>query len=118
MSFAPKDFYLLASVLHQEANNDSLESKRRTVISRSYYSAFLGARDCSPVNTRSDRVHQDVIDYYFSKSNKLVVANWLKTLRTMRNKADYDLTTPCTAKASGKSLKNASFVLKNLGLIP
>lgn len=118
MPFAPEDFYQLASVLHKEANIDSLESKRRTVVSRSYYSAFLGARDLSKVNTKSKTVHQDVIDYYFGKKNHLVVANWLKTLRDMRNKADYELGIPCTAWTSGKSLKDASSVLKHLNIIP
>jgi len=118
MSFAPENFYHLASDLYNEARINSCEAKQRTVVSRSYYGAFLAARDASTVSAGSANVHQDVINYYFNVGGKAAVANWLKSLRRMRNDADYDLITPCTANNSGQSLKNSLSILKNLGVLP
>jgi uncharacterized protein (UPF0332 family) len=80
------------------------EAKLRCAISRAYYGAFRKARnhlrdkDGQPPSLleRSGKTHQIVIDL-FNQSNDLdrqLVGQFLKDLRSARNKADYDDTVP------------------------
>ena len=80
------------------------EAKLRCAISRAYYGAFRKARnhlrdnDGQPPSLleRSGKTHQIVIDL-FNQSNDLdrqLIGQFLKDLRSARNKADYDDTVP------------------------
>src|SRR6266699_1738747 len=79
------------------------EAKLRCAISRAYYGAFRKARnhlrdkDHQPPNALlQGNTHQNVINLFNISSdvNRLMIAQFLKDLRSARNKADYDDTVP------------------------
>jgi uncharacterized protein (UPF0332 family) len=79
------------------------EAKLRCSISRAYYAAFRKARnhlrdkDSQPLKVLlQGNTHQNVINL-FNKSNDIdrqLIAQFLRDLRSARNKADYDDTVP------------------------
>ncbi|HZU67626.1 MAG TPA: hypothetical protein VFA09_10145 [Ktedonobacteraceae bacterium] len=79
------------------------EAKLRCAISRAYYAAFRMARnhlrdkDGLPLNVLlQGNTHQNVINH-FNRSSDLdrqMIAQFLRDLRSARNKADYDDTVP------------------------
>ena len=89
---------------HRERERSLEEAKLRCAISRAYYGAFRTVRnhlcdkDGQPANLleRSGRTHQMVINL-FNQSNdfdRQLIGQFLKDLRSARNKADYDDTIP------------------------
>lgn len=116
MNFDPVSFYLLAGALHCSKELDSTldEAKYRTSISKSYYAAFLKAREGSSVTTRSESVHKQVIDFYKGK-RKESLSNRLDSLRIMRGNADYDMDCKITGRESGNALSLSRKILEELG---
>jgi uncharacterized protein (UPF0332 family) len=90
-------------MLHKARERSLDEAKLRCAISRAYYGAFRKARnhlrdkDHQPPNAfLQGNTHQNVINLFNRGSdvNRLMIAQFLKDLRSARNKADYDDTVP------------------------
>lgn len=70
MAFKPVDYYHLAGWLYQQTIPQS-EALARAVISKSYYGAFLEARDKVGITDKSAGVHKKVHDHYFKSGTLL-----------------------------------------------
>ena len=87
----PFDFYSLAKSLNENLGNKNdplYQATLRSCISRAYYSSYLSARDVSELKPQGKKTHADVI-YYYSSDTRL--HNYLKDLKALRQKADYDI---------------------------
>jgi uncharacterized protein (UPF0332 family) len=115
MAFEPVDYYHLASWLYTQQNPHD-EARARTVVSKSYYGAFLEARNKAGITDKSSGVHRKVYDHY-STAGKLALANRLDESRVKRNDADYDTTLTVTSMDSGKALSRAKKILQELGVV-
>jgi uncharacterized protein (UPF0332 family) len=102
------------------------EAKLRCAISRAYYGAFRKARnhlrdvDHQPPNVLlQGNTHQNVINLFNQSSdvNRLLIAQFLKDLRSARNKADYDDTVPHLAGLTMTALLQSEQVLDLLKTI-
>ena len=95
------------------------ESAFRTVIGRSYYSAFLSARNKANINSAVKDGHKAVVSFYQSKNDLLLVGigNRLDTMRVTRANADYDCDLAVTKREAGKSLKLCEDILGRLGVL-
>jgi uncharacterized protein (UPF0332 family) len=114
MAFEPVDYYYLAGWLYkQQVQYD--EARARAVVSKSYYGAFLAARNKAGITDKSPSVHSKVHDYY-AKAGKLALAKRLDESRVKRNDADYDITKSMTSMDSGKALARAKKILEELGV--
>ena len=115
MAFNPVEYYYLASWLfNQHGIND--EARTRAVISKSYYGAFLEARDKAGITDKSGDVHQKVYRHY-SEIGKIALANRLDTLRVKRNEADYNTILTKTSRDSGNALALSKKILGDLGVV-
>ncbi|MFT6031149.1 MAG: hypothetical protein ACI8O8_002899 [Oleiphilaceae bacterium] len=65
------------------------EIEIRNIINRSYYGAFLTARDKAGIDNRSASVHGEVIEFFFKPANNSRIANNLIALKKCRHQADY-----------------------------
>jgi len=92
LPYEPREFYNLAELLIDDTKYDE-ESRGRTSIGRSYYAAFLFAREkLQGLGERfsSDyRVHEEVITTLGERNH--VAGSQLNTLREHRNSADYSM---------------------------
>lgn len=114
MAFKPVDYYYLAGWLYKQQNQYD-EARARAVISKSYYGAFLEARNKAGITDKSPGVHSKVHDHYV-KAGKLALANRLDESRVRRNDADYDVAKSITSMDSGKALARAKKILEELGV--
>jgi len=114
MAFKPVDYYYLAGWLYKQQNPHS-EALARTVISKSYYGAFLEARDKAGITDKSPGVHKKVHEHYFN-AGQIALANRLDESRIKRNDADYDTMLTVTSMDSGKALARAGKILQELGV--
>jgi uncharacterized protein (UPF0332 family) len=102
----PEAFLVLAKRLVQEDE----EAARRTAISRAYYAAFHKGREMLGslgfTFSRGPDAHKHVVLYLQQSGNGKVVAagQKLESLRSIRNKADYDLQTPHVAARQNAEL--------------
>lgn len=115
MAFNPVDYYQLAAWLYAQQNPHD-EARARAIISKSYYGAFLEARNRAGITDKSPRVHEKVHDHYF-KAGRLALANRLDESRVKRNDADYDTAITITSLDSGNALKRAKKILQELGVV-
>ena len=112
-NFNPVEFYQFASELF---NQHSSEAAYRTIIGRSYYAAYLCAKDYSKVSNASGSVHREVIKY-FQVRNKQVY-NQMNDLKDLRSKADYKLTETIQKREASESLRLAKKILSTLNYLP
>lgn len=87
-SFSPEDFYRLAGDLYNDLEVNDAEAIKRTIVGRSYYAAFLAARNASGILSTSKSVHNMVVDYW-KRHGKISVSNRLQELKAKREDADY-----------------------------
>lgn len=114
MAFNPVDYYYLASWLYTQRVHLNLgESPVRAVVSKSYYGAFLEARNKAGIKSKSHTVHRDVINHYH-KLRKSSLANRLDSMRECRNNSDYDTSMTITSRDAGIALATAKKVLDDL----
>lgn len=114
MAFKPVDYYHLAGWLYTQTIPQN-EALTRAVISKSYYGAFLEARNKAGITDKTGTVHKKVHDYYFNIGSHSL-ANQLDVSRIQRNDADYDTAVTITSMDSGKALKRAKKILQELGV--
>jgi len=100
----PEDFLILAKELHSKGNEAAL----RSATSRAYYAAFHKGREVlTSMNFKIVKAtaHKDICRYLQYSGDREVIAAGLKldSLRTMRNKADYDLDIQHVATRSNTS---------------
>ncbi len=111
----PVEFYQFAGQLYAN-NKEHPELENRIIIGRAYYAAFLCARAYSQINSSNANVHGQVISY-FEKRNEFV-GNLLKTLKNLRQKADYRPELTLTRREAAKALKLAKNILEELNFLP
>jgi uncharacterized protein (UPF0332 family) len=115
MAFDPVEFFQLAEEIY--ANNTS-QAAKRAVIGRSYYAAFLTARNKAGIPSKTQDGHLRVIQYYQSKdAASAVVGNQLNDLRKMRTDADYDCEMEILSRHAGSCLSQSRSILKALGCV-
>ncbi|WP_449463041.1 hypothetical protein PQ610_02080 [Tardisphaera miroshnichenkoae] len=122
MVFDPLDFLRLADQMIGESNKNPAEACNRTIISRSYYSAFLAAREKMLKNDPSlksrlihtSNAHGNLISELdkLSQSPKagpdiLTLKIELDTLRRKRNLADYELAANVDEELARKCVETA-----------
>lgn len=104
MSFDWSEYLTLAQELASQSTGSSIqEARSRSAVSRAYYAAFRQARNYlrdregkSHVELTQGNTHQNVIIlfeelYHKSKNSKYrMIARFLRDLRSMRNKTDYN----------------------------
>lgn len=123
MSFDWSDYLVLARELaHQTIQPTQQEARLRSAISRSYYAAFIKARNHlrdkeGLVAPASANPHQYVINQFL---NSRIAARhrigWdLVYLRRERNKADYEDSYPDLVSNMSDVLKRSRRVLSRLG---
>lgn len=116
MAFSPASFYTLADELRLKATADG--PHLRTLISRAYYGALIEARDAKRVNTTGGGGHQKVIDSYKGPQGNQLVADSLRTLRSLREKADYEPATALKSADGQIALSSCRRVLQALNKLP
>ncbi len=113
--FAPVDFFYLARELHYSPIKP-LDASYRSCVNRAYYAAFLAAREKAKIKNDDRSVHQKVIEYYTNKK-ETTLANRLKTLRALRQDADYELSNNITDRETASALRYANLILASLNII-
>jgi uncharacterized protein (UPF0332 family) len=113
VNFNPVEFYQLASILYE---NNSEEVIYRTIVSRSYYSAFLCARESAGIKSNENDGHKKVIDYF--KSRNKTISNQLQSLKNLRHDADYELNNSIKKRDAQESLRLARSILTTLNHLP
>ncbi|MCA8837541.1 MAG: hypothetical protein K8963_06795 [Proteobacteria bacterium] len=86
--------------------NPANEVPFRTIINRSYYGAFLIARDFAGIKGNHN-VHTRVIYYYESNKHSAISAQ-LRNLKLLRQTADYNLSSDINRKLAKASYSLAS----------
>jgi uncharacterized protein (UPF0332 family) len=103
-----KDFLALAEALVKTTSSEP--SKLRTATSRAYYAAYnvcvKALLDLGFRNLKSSNGHENVIRYLSnSKDDELQkMSGYLASLRSQRNKADYDLNDATAEKENNVTL--------------
>lgn len=114
--FNPVEFFGLAEHLHSNCGTINTEAASiRGSIGRAYYSAFLVARNKAGITAKDD-VHAKVISHYMGNTGTTAVAARLKSLRALRQDADYEMGAICTTRQSGQALNYARAILKDFGI--
>lgn len=95
-NFNPEDFLNLARVLLADTDPNLENARYRSSISRAYYAAFLKAREkCAERGGyrygNSPDVHREVIEDVKGILGDRTSGDFLRSLRELRTKADYDL---------------------------
>ncbi len=121
MSFNWSEYLGLAQQLAGKAKiSATQESRLRSAISRSYYAAFIQARnylrDEEGIVIPNKNTHQYVINQFNNSSelNRKKIAQQLKRLRDYRNQADYDDTFQDLPVITKRSLKLAAQIIGKL----
>jgi uncharacterized protein (UPF0332 family) len=107
--FSPVDFYHLASQLYKENQSEAIY---RTIVNRSYYAAFLSAKEYAKITSSSGSIHRITLEY-FAKRNRTVFKN-LSDLKDLRNKADYQPHNKLQKHEAAQSLRLAKKILIHL----
>jgi uncharacterized protein (UPF0332 family) len=94
-------------------DNISDEAIFRSIINRSYYGAFLSARNNAGIKKESGSVHHDVICHYENKG-LTNISNRLQNLRRQREIADYHTNVKVSIQDARSSLKNATLIIDAL----
>lgn len=116
-TFSPSSFYALAHLLSLQSKGD--DAQLRTSISRAYYSAFIEARDAKGLSSRGATGHKEVISRYKNgDAREQSIADHLKSLKWLREVADYEPTTPCKTVYGTDAISHSAKVLKALGIAP
>lgn len=99
---------------------DTDEASIRTSVSRAYYGAFLEARDAKGLSSVGRDGHKVVITAYVNTGHPAdrVISASLRTLKQLREKADYDSQSTCSKKDALDAITEAEKVLKALGIKP
>lgn len=84
--FNPNSFVDLAEDLSKHQD----QAERRTAISRAYYGVFLFARSIASVHSKQSDAH-GLTRKYFESIGASSIANALREMRSLRNKADYSV---------------------------
>jgi hypothetical protein len=113
MAFNGAEFYELAGSIYQRCAEN--QASLRTSISRSYYGAFLCARNMAGIADTSEDVHKRTYEYYVTKG-QLALANSLDALRRQRNQADYYCRMQFSRRDVYMRLSDADKVLRALGI--
>jgi len=109
--FVPIEFLELAKTINTQAYNK--EANARSAVSRAYYAAFLTAREAlGGKSLKGENIHKLVFDCLSNRHS--LAADDLKSLRRLRNKADYDLSITVTAKDSALAIKIAEGIIQDL----
>lgn len=103
-------------ILQKKDNFENLSDQTifRSIINRSYYGAFLKARNEAGLSRKnSGSIHADVIKHY---ANKRItkISNSLSDLRRKREEADYHTDRKISVQDAKASLKLARKVIKEL----
>ena len=120
MSFAGPDFLQVAQKLIQ---GTATEGALRSAISRSYYSAFLHAREYCWLNglriDKSGRAHDQVRLSLSSRGQQHLAAN-LRDLHALRKNADYDIPfpRPNLQAEAGKAVHLARKIIRDIDALP
>lgn len=93
--------------------NISDETIFRSIINRSYYGAFLRARNKAGIRNEGGSVHQCVINHYEDKKLTMI-SNTLLKLRRNREKADYKTHEKVSVQDAKLSLKMAKKIIDAL----
>jgi uncharacterized protein (UPF0332 family) len=113
--FDPAEFYRVASELN--ATHASDEAYLRTAIGRSYYACFHLARSGLERNGRwtagTLNAHERVAQELRARGRH-AMANGLRSLRRLRERADYDLTEPVGRAIAEQALHQAAALLRVL----
>ena len=118
MAFVPASFYTLADELRLKAQTDG--AHLRTLISRAYYGALIVARDSRGVDTKGDNSsHRLVIAAYAgNNAEDDMVADALRKLKKLREKADYEPNYALCSKDGLQALAQAKRALTTLNALP
>lgn len=99
----------------KEFRND--QAKLRTAISRAYYSAFIKCRTKSNYSSyKKGDVHEKVVIFFKNHEDSIAytIGNNLDSLRSSRNKADYDGDFTATWQKVESEIDLAKDILENL----
>lgn len=117
--FDSEELINIASMLlqaHQEKNDLvsflSNEAIYRSIINRSYYGAFLKARNKANIKNSGGSVHSEVISFY--AKHKVTISNKLLNLKKSREKADYHTSSQISIQETKTALKSAKKVISEL----
>ncbi len=109
-----KEFLTLAKRLAKNIT----DSSKRSSVSRAYYGVYCLSRNYAISqglpNTRSSRLHSDVVTFYNQRPEIRIIATYLGRLRDNRNKCDYDDSVSNLNSVVTLSLQQADEILKNL----
>lgn len=112
MAIKGRDFYDFAGALYAQAKEGD-EALLRSVVSRSYYGAFLEARTKAGLNVQTKEAHEKTATHFLNKG-MTAVGNRLNDLRLKRNAADYDIGASCEKRDAGKALAYARNIIDEL----
>lgn len=116
MAFDPATFYTVAHWLSRSAAS---EAHLRSCISRAYYGAFVVARDSAHISTLGPDGHKRVIKHYAEgDSIDQLIADSLKSLKVMRERADYESGVTCPSSEGTKAMTLSAKVLKIFDKLP
>lgn len=100
------------------------EAAKRSAVSRSYYGAFILARNLATergwvTGSRDNSVHRDVINYYINHPTRKVkqIGTNLDRLRNSRNIADYENFFAKIDENTIKSIRRAEHIKDILGTL-
>ena len=115
MVFNPRDFLEIASQLFGDRRYHH-EAGWRTIVGRAYYASFLAShkklQELGESFSDTAEVHQEVIDKVMERNS--TTANKLFTLRTERNKADYNWDATFSNNALPGLLRFAEIVVNDV----
>lgn len=125
MSFEWSEYLTLAQELVLQSKNSSIsEAWLRSAISRAYYAAFRGARNHlrdkeskTLAELLRGNTYQNVIDLFAGLHGRsknityLMISQFLRDLRSMRNKVDYDDTVKNLPGLATSALAQAESVM-------
>jgi uncharacterized protein (UPF0332 family) len=113
--YNPESFLELGKALLEDSDYDE-KARVRTAIGRAYYAAFLKAREHFKASGASfestPTVHRQLIELL--KSRKASLGDQLATLRTYRNKADYNLDSLFTIHIGRSCLEISRIIIDSL----
>lgn len=89
------------------------EAVFRSIINRSYYGAFIKARNKAEITNQSGSVHRDVINYY-ERKRLTTISNNLYNLLRNREKADYKTNEKVSIQEVKDSLSRARKIIAAL----
>ncbi len=120
-NFNPEDFLDLARVLLADTDPNLGNAKYRSSISRAYYAAFLKAREkCTDRGCsygRSSDVHERVIKDVKGVLGDRTSGDFLRLLKELRTKADYDLYPNPNKKKVEEAIDLSDLVIGGVGSI-